>query len=138
MTPPGYIWTFTGGDRVLFLRNANPLNYDLLCKQTVTVYRKEGEQYTRKVYDKAFLDHKKTQTVDKTGSKEANSFLLVIPGDVQSVFVGDKVYDGIGPEISDREAWAAFIPAKDPNVVVVSYADPKKWNGSIVHTEAGG
>lgn len=122
---------------MLFLRNTCPIDYRL-CVQTVTVYRKEGDKYIRKVHDKAFLDRKKTQTVDKTGSKEANSFLLIIPGTEQAVFPGDKVFDGIGPEIFDRETWAAFIPAKDPNVVVVSYADPKKWAGQIVHTEAGG
>ena len=114
-----------------------PVDYRM-CNQTVTVYHKDGDAYTRTVYERAFLDFKKTQTVDKTGSKEANSFLLVIPGDTQAVFVGDKVYDGIGPEIADREAWAAFIPVKVPGLVVVSYADAKKWNGKIVHTEAGG
>lgn len=114
-----------------------PVSYKL-CNQTVTVYHKDGDKYIRAVHDRAFLDHKKTQTVDKTGSKEANSFLLVIPGDAQTVFVGDKVYDGIGPEIADREAWAAFVPSKVPGLVVVSYADAKKWNGKIVHTEAGG
>lgn len=115
----------------------SPVDYRL-CNQTVTVYHKEGDKYTRTVHTKAFLDHKKTQTVDRTGSKEANSFLLVIPGAVQSVFVGDKVYDGTGPEIADREAWASFIPTKVPGLVVIGYADPKKWNGKIVHTEAGG
>lgn len=122
---------------MIFLRPTCPVEYRL-CTQPVTVYHKEGDIYTRTVYERAFLDHKKTQTVDKTGSKEANSFLLVIPGATQSVFVGDRVYDGIGPEIADREAWAAFIPSKVPGLVVVSYADPKKWNGNIVHTEAGG
>lgn len=94
--------------------------------------------YTRKVYTNAFLERKKTLSVDKTGSRDGNSFLLVIPGDRQTVFPGDKVYDGEGPEITGREQWSSFIPAKDPSVVVVSYADPKKWNGRIVHTEAGG
>lgn len=122
---------------MLMLKPTCPVDYRL-CNQTVTVYHKEGDKYLRTVYDRAFLDHKKTQTVDKTGSKEANSFLLVIPGAAQSVFVGDKVYDGIGPEIADRAAWAAFIPAKVPGLVVVDYADLKKWNGNIVHTEAGG
>ncbi len=122
---------------MLIRKPACPVNYSL-CNQTVTVYRKVEDKYIRTVYDRAFLDHKKTQSVDKTGSKEANSFLLVIPGASQAVFVGDKVYDGIGPEIADREAWAAFIPTKVPGLVVVSYADVKKWNGSIVHTEAGG
>lgn len=123
---------------MLFIKKACPVNYDRLCRQTVTVYHKEGEEYIRKVYSKAFLDHKKTQSVDKIGSKEVNSFLLVIPGDSQTVFVDDKVYDGVGPEIADREAWAAFIPSKVPGLVVVKYADCKKWGDTVVHTESGG
>lgn len=132
------IWIFTGGDDLLFLRNTAPINYDLLCQQTVTVYRKEGDGYTRRVYPKAFLDFKKTQSVDKTGSKEANSFLLVIPGPSQAVFVGDKVLLGEGPEITTREEWASFIPTKVKGLVVVDYVDSKYWNGQLVHTEAGG
>lgn len=120
-------------------RTGNPVNYDL-CNQTVTVYHKEDgkEVYTRKVYTQAFLDHRKNITVDRIGSKDANSFLLVIPGSSQSVFVGDKVYEGIGPEIADREAWRDFIPAKVPGLVVVSHVDVKRWQDTIVHTEAGG
>lgn len=114
-----------------------PVDYGL-CNQTVTVYRAEDGKYTRTVYDKAFLDFRKTQTVDKTGSKEANSFLLVIPGTTQAVFTGDRVLLGVGPEISNREEWSAFIPSKVNGLVVVSYVDPKYWNGNIVHTEAGG
>lgn len=122
----------------LIRRNTAPIDYSRLCRQTVTVYHQEGEKYTRKVYEQAFLDYKKTVSVDKTGSKEANSFLLVIPGSAQTVFIGDKVYDGVGPEIADREAWVAFKPNQVPGLVVVGYADPKMWNGVIVHTEAGG
>ncbi len=114
-----------------------PVDYRL-CDQTVTVYHQESGKYTRTVYERAFLDFRKTQTVDKTGSKEANSFLLVIPGEAQAVFVGDKVLLGAGPEIPDREAWAALIPSRVPGLVVVSYADPKYWNGKLIHTEAGG
>ena len=138
MMLPGYTLTSIGGDRVLFLRNANPINYDLLCRQTVTVYRKEGDKYARKVYSKAFLDFKKTQSVDKTGSTEANSFLLVVPGASQAVFIDDKVLLGEGPEISTREEWAKFIPANVEGLVVVKYVDPKYWGGQMVHTEAGG
>ena len=119
------------------LRPTCPVDYRM-CNQAVTVYRFKDGKYLRTVHENAFLDHKKTKTVDKTGSKEANSFLLVIPGPSQSVFVGDKVFDGIGPEIADRDAWAKFIPVNVPGLVVVGYADPKKWNGQIVHTEAGG
>ncbi len=114
-----------------------PVDYRL-CNQTVTVYHTDGDKYTRTVYHRAFLDFRKTQTVDKTGSREANSFLLVIPGDTQAVLVGDKVLLGEGPEITDRDAWKAFHPSKVPGLVVVGYADPKYWRGQMVHTEAGG
>lgn len=116
-----------------------PVDYQL-CNQTVTIYRWDGkETYTRKVIENgAFLDFRKTQNVDKTGSREANSFLLVIPGESVPVAVGDKVMMGEGPEIADRAAWAEFIPAKVSGLVVVQYVDTKYWNGCVVHTEAGG
>lgn len=138
MLPPSCISISTGGDCVFFVRKGCPINYAPLCRQTVTVYHKEGESYIRTVYDKAFLDHRKTETVDKTGSKEANSFLLVIPGSVQTVFVDDKIHEGVGPEIADSAAWREFVPAKVPGLVVAKYADCKHWAGQIVHTEAGG
>ena len=115
-----------------------PVDYSL-CNQTVTVYHWDGgTQYTRKVIRNAFLDYRKTQNVDKTGSTEANSFLLVIPGASVPVSVGDKVIMGEGPEIGSRDAWATFVPAKVPGLVVIKYVDPKYWRGQIVHTEAGG
>lgn len=138
MRPPAGTWIFTGGECLLLFRNTCPVNYDTLCRQTVTVYRKEGDAYIRRVYDKAFLDHKKTQSIDKTGSREANTFLLVIPGSQQTVFVDDKVYDGIGPEIKTAEQWRDFVPVKVPGLVVVKYVDCKKWGDTVVHTEAGG
>ena len=122
---------------MLCVRPRPPVDYSK-CNQTVTVYHKDGETITRTVYPTAFLDSKKTQNVDKTGSNEANSFLLVIPCSEQVVFVGDKVLLGVGPEVATAAAWAAFIPAKVPGLVVVSYADPKYWKGQPVHMEAGG
>ena len=120
------------------VRRDNPVNYRL-CNQTVTIYHQDGEKYTRTIYhERAFLDFKKTQNVDKTGSKEVNSFLLVVPCEVQAVFVGDKVLLGEGAEILTREDWAALIPARVPSLGVVRYADPKYWNGKLVHVEAGG
>lgn len=118
-------------------KSTNPIDYSKLFKQTVTVYHKDGDQITRKVHENAFFEFKKTQNVDKTARKEANSFLLVIPGNEQAVFAGDKVQEGAGPEIAATD-WTAFNPKEVPNLVVVSYADPKKYNGVIVHTEAGG
>ena len=123
---------------MLFRRNSAPIDYSRLCNQTVTIYRKQGDTYAKEVFRNAFLDFRKNQTVDRTGSKEANSFLLILPGAAQLVFVGDKVLLGEGPEITTREDWAAFVPSKVPGLVVVDYVDPKYWQGRLVHTEAGG
>lgn len=123
---------------MLSVRPRPPVDYSK-CSQTVTVYHWDGkETYTRAVIRRAFLDFKKTQNVDKTGSKEANSFLLVIPCSEQGVFVGDKVLLGSGHEISTREAWAALVPSTTPGLVIVKYVDPKYWKGRMVHLEAGG
>ena len=122
---------------MLMRRNACPVDYSL-CNQTVTVYHKEADTITRTVHRQAFLDFRKTLTTDKTGSREANSFLLVIPGAVQAVFVGDKVMLGEGPQITTAKEWTAFAPVKVPGLVVVNYVDVKYWRGKIVHTEAGG
>lgn len=123
---------------MLTVRPRPPVDYSK-CNQTVTVYHWDGkETYTRTVYDRAFLGFRKTQNVDKTGSREANAFLLVIPCDTQGVFVGDKVLLGEGAEAATREAWAALIPAKVSGLVVIQYVDPKYWQGRMVHVEAGG
>ena len=122
---------------MLMLPPLPPVSYEL-CNQTVTVYHNDGDAYTRTVFRKAFLDFRKTETTSKTGSREANGFLLVIPGDSIPVAVGDKVMLGEGPECSTREQWAAMIPSKVSGLVVVKYVDPKYWNGNVCHTEAGG
>lgn len=122
---------------MLVLRSPSPVSYDL-CDQTITVYHTDGKAYTRKVIDGAFLDYRKTETTSNTGNREANGFLLVIPGDTVPVSVGDKVMMGEGPEVNTREQWATLIPSRVPGLVVVQYVDPKYWRGQIVHTEAGG
>ncbi len=111
-------------------------NY-MLCDLPVTVYRREQDgEVTHTVYPKAFLDSKKVQSVDKTGSADAMSFLLVIPGDAD-IQPGDKVIAGEGDAI-DTQAWASFIPSKVPGLVVVRWVDKKRFAGHICHTEAGG
>ena len=109
-----------------------------LCDQKVTVYREKDGKIIRTVYERAFLDFRKNLNVDKSGSWETNSFLLVIPGSEQSVFVKDRVLLGEGPEISDAVQWKNFQPANVPGLVVVKFADPKYLGGKLVHTEAGG
>ena len=122
---------------MLVLKPTSPVTYQL-CNQTVTIYHSDGTGYTRTVRTDALLDFRKTQNVDKTGSREASSFLLVLPGSTVPVVAGDKVMAGEGPECTTREEWAALIPAKVSGLVVVKYVDPKYWHGHIVHTEAGG
>lgn len=109
-----------------------------LCCQTVTVYHKDSDAYIKTVYNNAFLDFRKNRNVDKTGSHEANSFLLVIPGDKVQLYPGDKVLLGEGGEITTREEWSALIPANVPGLVIIKYVDPKYWNGVQCHVEAGG
>lgn len=122
---------------MLCVRPRPPVDYSK-CNQTVTVYRADNGVFTKQVFTRAFLEHKKTQNVDKTGSSEANSFLLVIPCSEQIVFVGDKVFLGEGPDIATVKEWSALIPTKVPGLVVVAYADPKYWKGNMIHVEAGG
>lgn len=122
---------------MISVRRKSPVDYRL-CNQTVTIYHREGKAYSQRVINNAFFDFKKNENIDKTGSSEVNSFLLVVPCTEQVVFVGDKVQLGEGEIISTSEAWAALIPAKVDGLVVVKYVDPKYWNGQLVHVEAGG
>ncbi len=114
------------------------LNYQFLCTQTVTVYHAEKDFFTRTIYNNAFLDYRKNQNIDKTGSTESNSFLLIIPGKDVKIQVGDKVLSGIGNEIQTSQEWAKFIPALVQGLVVVKYVDPKYYRGQLCHWEAGG
>ena len=123
---------------MLTLPRNNPVNY-VLCNQTVTVYhRTDGGEITATVHDRAFFDFQKNEVTHRTGSRETNGFLLVIPGDTLMVHPGDKVILGVGPTIATREDWAAFIPSKVPGLVVIKDVDPKYWDGRMVHVEAGG
>lgn len=124
---------------VVVKRPNSPLNYSL-CNQTVTVYRADnadGFKCTKKVYKNAFLDFKKAVSVDKTGSKESNSFLLVIKGNAD-LKPKDKVMLGVGADITSREEWAKFIPSTQANLVVIETVDPKYYNNEICHVEAVG
>ena len=143
-----------------------PVDYSL-CDQVVTLYHAgfgpdgRGFACARVVFKGAFLDWKKAQAVDKTGSRETNSFLLVLPSGWDdrprwappeefdaldeagragrfTLAPGDKVLLGEGPQVDTREAWAALRPAGASGVVVVKDVDPKYWRGSVCHVEGGG
>ena len=120
-------------------RRSSPVDYRL-CNQTVTIYHWDGgDSITRQVIENgAFLDYKKVQSVSKLGSAEKNGFLLVIPSSEVLVAVEDKVFHGVGPEVTTAAEWRKFVPSTVPGLVVVEYVDPKYWKDRLVHVEAGG
>lgn len=123
---------------MLNIKRRSPVDYRL-CNQTITIYHWDGrDAYTQQTIHNAFLDYRKNQNVDKTGSKEVNSFLLVIPTDKAIVAPKDKILQGEGSKIATREAWSKLIPETTPGLVVVRYVDPKYYQGKLVHLEAGG
>ncbi len=151
---------------MLRVRQGPPVDYSL-CDQVVTLYHAgfgadgKGFACARVVFRGAFLDFKKAQTVDKTGSREANSFLLVLPSGWGgrpvwmppeefdaleeagragrfTLAPGDKVLLGEGPVITAREEWQRLIPASCYGLVVVKDVDPKYWQGAVCHVEGGG
>lgn len=100
----------------------------------VTLYHLNEDKTITRTAANGFMDYRKNKNVDKTGSTQVNSFLLLLPPEYQ-VSVGDKVYFGNGPKEID---WAQFIPIKVPGLVVVRYIDPKYWGEKLHHTEVGG
>lgn len=108
------------------------MNIYNLCRQTVTVYRPEGETVSRRVLPRAFLELRVKRKTDRVGLREDTGFLLVVPGEKQAVQPGDKLVPGEGPELTKAE-WAALT-----RCCVVRWAEQKYFDGKPVHTEAGG
>ena len=139
-------------------------DYKSACRQTVTVYNvcKSGTamHYRKTVINNAaFMDFKRQWQETSTGMTAANAALIVIPqGADGKIFAdsiafdalghhdeyftlreNDKVYYGVGPDISTVTEWGDFIPAKVTGVVTVKSVDIKRnLAGEVVHIEAGG
>lgn len=125
-------------------KKSAPLDYSN-CNQTITVYHEAAPGvYRCYVIHGAFLDFCKNRNIEKTGSRESNAFLLIIPechaqlGFDYDLKNGDKVLLGIGQAITSSREWSSLIPAKIPGLVVVKYIDPKYWQAKLCHVEAGG
>ena len=101
-----------------------------LCNRTVTVYRFENKKLQRLVVDGCYYAYE--DSLDMGGFPR--KFLLIMPGDCQRVFVGDRIVDGVGPEEVD---WKTFIPVKVAGLSEVAYVRPWFWEGSMQHLEAG-
>ena len=112
-----------------------PLDYTMCC-QPVTVYRKQGQSILRQVIHNCFLQWQDKLSFDAAGKQKDRSFLLIQPGKEQLVFPGDRIFDGIGPEITG-EQWDTFLPVNVNGLVEAAYATAFRWQGSFCHTEAG-
>lgn len=116
-----------------------------LCVQTVTLYHPDETTRTvvRTLLEGVFLDRRVKMNHTETGQQQAQAFLLVIPdragrlGREYLLVPGDRVFDGVGPELSWEE-WPAFVPAVRDGICCVQYVDPKTMGGQPCHVEAGG
>lgn len=105
-----------------------------LCDRTVTVYRKEAGAVTRTVVEGCFYSYSLSRTDSESGCRRDTACLLVIPGDGFMPRLGDRVYDGIGPDTVD---WDSFLPATVAGLGQIEYVTPRYFGGSLCHTEAG-
>ena len=110
-----------------------PLDYSL-CDRVVTVYHREEGVVTRQVLEGCCYLWQQAEETDTLGTRQETRFLLILPGDSQRICVGDRVYDGVGPEEVD---WSAFIPARVPGLAQAAYVRPCWWGSRICHYEAG-
>ena len=107
-----------------------------LCDQTATIYHKENGTVTRTLIKNCYWEYRREHISDVQGTRMENRFLLILPGPEQQICPGDRVFFGIGPEIS-LEEWPLFIPARDIRVGEAEYVTPFYREGALCHTEAG-
>lgn len=110
-----------------------PLDYSF-CDRTVTVYRMENGGLQRLVVPGCYYVWQVVQQVDAQGPRQETRFLLIMPGSCQRVFVGDRIYDGVGPETVD---WDTFLPVCVAGLSQVAYVRPTWWGSTVCHVEAG-
>ena len=101
-----------------------------LCDQTVTLYSQTPQGITRRVVTGCFYHYQRQQTPE---GLEETKFLLVLPAG-EIVDIGDRVYDGIGPE---QVVWERFLPVNTPGLSQVAYVTPCRLGSTLHHIEAG-
>ena len=104
-----------------------------LCDETVTVYRKTEEGILRWVKESTRLIRQIATPAESYGKSMDKKFLLIIPGDFP-LQTGDRIFAGIGPEVTD---WERFLPAAVEELYEISFVKPCYWDGEPVHWEAG-
>ena len=104
-----------------------------LCDETVTHYRRTERGITRQVLENTRLIRQIADPVEHFGKSRLKKFLLIIPGDFP-LQTGDRIFAGIGPEVTD---WETFLPAAVEELYEISFVKPCYWDGELVHWEAG-
>ena len=112
-----------------------PLDYSL-CDQTVTVYHKQGNTVLRQIVEGCYYHWQQVQQEDEYGIRRETLCQLILPGAEHFVSIGDRVYNGIGPQIG-VEAWHTFLPVAVSGLSEINYVSPCYWEGAICHIEAG-
>lgn len=100
-----------------------------LCDRTVTLYRRTGDQVERRVLQGCFYRYEDCADEERFVRK----CLLIWPG-AEDIRPGDRVLEGVGPEIV---VWEQFLPICVPGLSEVDYAAPWYVDGQLVHWEAG-
>ena len=104
-----------------------------LCNQTVTLYRFRNGKVHRQIIENGFYTWQVEMVSDETGTRQETLCTLILPGR-HDLLPGDRVYDGIGPQITQ---WPGFVPAAVYGLAELNYVRPCTWQGEICHTEAG-
>lgn len=112
-----------------------PLDYSL-CTQTVTVYRKQDGYIEKQVLDGCAFSMQLQQSVYPDGERRSTAFSLIVPGSVRQIYPGDRILEGIGPDIQP-EQWDTFLPVSVPGLCQVSFVRTCYWGQEICHIEAG-
>ncbi len=112
-----------------------PLDYSL-CRQTVTIYRRKAGSVSRQVMENSFFAPQTTKKWCVEGAETGASFLLILPGETAELSPGDRVYQGIGPQVTEAQ-WRGFLPATVPGLFAVEYVKPCYFMGTQCHLEAG-
>ena len=104
-----------------------------LFARTVTVYRMEEGRLSRRVAENCFYRYEDNQ--DASNGQLRRTFLLIQPGQ-EKLLPGDRIYDGVGPVISE-DRWDSFLPETVPGLSVASYAAARYVGDYLYHWEAG-
>lgn len=110
-----------------------PLDYSLCC-QTVTLYRLEDGQLVRRQIPGCGLWQQKERKNTPSGEQLQEVSLLIVPWEQEQLLPGDRVYDGIGPQITLQQ-WPSFVPAAYPGLTRISRVRRCSFFGEFCHWE---